>query len=120
MYKEAKCKHIINFIYSIDPTLSATLKGASVFDLTSSTVTPFASSIRVRPFVKSTSKTHCWELVSRDFKVHCRMTYQFSDDSANTSPAGKRELALLQNLRSSLLIRVLHRHNDLGVLRVAD
>src|SRR3954470_19269286 len=40
-------------------TSSETVKGASVLDFTSSTVTPSASSIRVRPLVKSTSKTHC-------------------------------------------------------------
>lgn len=44
--------------YSIDPMLSATEKGASVFDFTSSTVTPSANSMRVRPLVKSTSNTH--------------------------------------------------------------
>lgn len=45
--------------YSIGLTSPATLKGASVFDLTSSTVTLSASSTRVRPSVKSTSNTHC-------------------------------------------------------------
>lgn len=44
--------------YSIGFTLSATLKSASVLLRTSSTVTPSASSMRVRPVVKSTSKTH--------------------------------------------------------------
>ena len=39
-------------------TFSATWNGASVFPLTSSTVTPSANSISVSPFVKSTSNTH--------------------------------------------------------------
>lgn len=38
---------------------SATVKGASVLALISSTVTPSAISIRVRPCEKSTSKTPC-------------------------------------------------------------
>ena len=38
---------------------SATWNGASVFALTSSTVTPSAISISISPLVKSTSKTHC-------------------------------------------------------------
>lgn len=37
--------------------LSETLNGASVFDLISSTDTPSACSIKVKPSVKSTSKT---------------------------------------------------------------
>ena len=37
---------------------SETLKGASVVLLISSTVTPSASSISVKPSVKSTSNTH--------------------------------------------------------------
>lgn len=45
-------------IYSIGPMLSATLNGASVLALISSTVTPSANSIRVSPSVKSTSNTH--------------------------------------------------------------
>ena len=44
--------------HSIGFTSSTKLNGASVFALTSSTVTPSASSIRVSPLVKSTSKTH--------------------------------------------------------------
>ena len=44
--------------YNIGLTSSATVNGASVFDLTSSTVTPSASSMSVKPFVKSTSNTH--------------------------------------------------------------
>ena len=38
---------------------SETLKGASVFDLISSTVTPSAYSTNVSPVVKSTSNTAC-------------------------------------------------------------
>ncbi len=45
-------------LHNIALTSSATLKSASVFDRTSSTVTPSAISTRVRPVVKSTSKTH--------------------------------------------------------------
>lgn len=42
---------------SIGFRFSATLNGASVFALISSTVTPSACSISVRPLAKSTSKT---------------------------------------------------------------
>lgn len=45
-------------VYSMGWMLSATLKGASVLARISSTVTPSASSISVRPERKSTSKTH--------------------------------------------------------------
>lgn len=44
-------------IYNIGFKSSATLNGASVFALISSTVTPSAISIRVKPWEKSTSKT---------------------------------------------------------------
>ena len=44
--------------HSIGRTSLLTVKGASVLDWTSSTVTPSASSMRVRPLVKSTSNTH--------------------------------------------------------------
>jgi hypothetical protein len=44
--------------HSIGLISSTTLNGASVFALTSSTVTPSASSIRLKPLLKSTSKTH--------------------------------------------------------------
>lgn len=46
-----------HFIYSIAFKLGDTLKGASVFAFTSSTVTPSATSIKVSPSVWSTSNT---------------------------------------------------------------
>lgn len=48
---------LIYTLYSMGLRSSATVKGASVLLLISSTVTPSAISIRVRPWAKSTSKT---------------------------------------------------------------
>lgn len=59
-YVTPKCGRIeLCTIYNIGFKSSATLKGASVLLLISSTVTPSAISINVNPVAKSTSKTPC-------------------------------------------------------------
>lgn len=67
---------------------SATANGASVLLRISSTVTPSAISIKVKPLVKLTSKTPCNEswlanayLWEKEHKgVNELMTYQLGDD----------------------------------------
>ncbi len=71
--------------YSIGFKSSATLKGASVLLLISSTVTPSAISMRVRPLAKSTSKTPCESLVkcasTKGLYKRVEFAYEFSNDS---------------------------------------
>jgi hypothetical protein len=59
-------------IYNIGLISSASLNSAPVFARTSSTVTPSASSISVKPSVKSTSNTHYNQSVSE----HTHQTLQ--------------------------------------------
>lgn len=68
-----------DLIYNMGFKLSATLNGASVLLLISSTVTPSAISVSVNPVAKSTSKTPLLN-VSVGSTQDRYETYQFGDN----------------------------------------
>ena len=116
--------------YSMVLTTSATLNWASVLARTSSSSTPGANSVSVKPppFSRSTSKTHCkcrvYELACGTRKTRPGggggqwQSYQLSDNRADNLGPRQRQMTLLYNLGRAVFGAMLCSHHNLGVVRV--
>jgi hypothetical protein len=108
-------------VYNMGFTSSATLNSAPVFDRTSSTVTPSATSISVNPSVKSTSNTHCTKVNNASpTSQPIKFTHQIRNNPTHTRLPRQRKLALLQDLRPAFLVCMFHGNHHFSRAWIAD